>query len=129
MILFNGIVMPKGLLEEHSRMYAMGEKYADPGLKAVALAKFSFRGPKQISAASVNIATMIAFNSTPESDKDLRKAVLKILDLCRRPGGLLTNFELQKTVSSIPEVAYGLYRKAVERESQQSNIGVVTAKQ
>jgi hypothetical protein len=107
-------VLPKGLLDEHSRMYAMGEKYGISGLKALALAKFGSHGRRCISACSVNTATVIAFNSTPESDKRLREEVLRFLDVYRHAWQKVV--EIQKMISSMPEIAYGLYCKSVERD-------------
>jgi hypothetical protein len=107
-------VLPEGLLDEHSRMYAMGEKYGISGLKAVALTKFGSRGRRFITSRSVSSATVIAFNSTPESHKRLRKEVLRLLDIYRH--SWQKEVEIQKMILGMPEIAYGLYCKSVERE-------------
>jgi hypothetical protein len=116
-LIVNGKVVLKVLPHQHSRMYAMGEKYGIPGLKAVALGKFSewgCKGTKQIYTHHISTATVIAFNSTPGSDKSLREEVLKLLDGGRQ---LWKNdVAIQEMILSMPEVAYGLYRKSVERE-------------
>jgi len=108
-----GLDFPKAVLDEHSRMYAMGEKYGIQGLKRVALAKFQGRGgPRQMSKSSVIAAAVIAFNSTPESDKDLREAMLEHLDRSRQL--FKHSVPIQKMILSMPEVAYGLYRKSID---------------
>jgi hypothetical protein len=113
--IINDMVLPRALYHQHSMMYAMGEKYGILGLKAVALAKFSDSGPRYIDMYQVSTAAVIAFNSTPESDKRLREEVLKLLDSCRRHWK--NNVVVQEMILSTPEIAYGLYRKSVERES------------
>jgi hypothetical protein len=117
-------VLPKGLLDEHSRMYAMGEKYGIPGLKAVALTKFSSQIPRYITPCSVSTAAVIAFNSTPDSDKSLREEVLEVLDICRQ--AWKKQVAIQKTILSMPEIAYGLYCKSLERDLPSAH-GVIYA--
>lgn len=57
-------------------------------------------------------AAVIAFNSTPESDKDLREAMLEHLDRSRQL--FKHSVPIQKMILSMPEVAYGLYRKSID---------------
>lgn len=109
-----GLILPKALLDQHSRMYAMGEKYGIQGLKTVAVAKFKGQGPRQMTKSSLITATMIAFTSTPESDKDLREAVLDFLDRSRQQ--FKDCMPVQKMIQSMPEVSYGLYRKSIDRK-------------
>ncbi|CAD0107905.1 unnamed protein product [Aureobasidium uvarum] len=103
----------KGILAEHSRMYAMGEKYGIHELKAVALAKFRNSAYKGCDQSGLAAAIVIAFKSTPQTDTMLRETILKILDYngCH----FRCNAEIQGVISGIPDLAYGLYCKALER--------------
>ncbi|KAI4748053.1 amino acid transporter [Aureobasidium sp. EXF-12298] len=107
-----------GMLAEHSRMYAMGEKYGVPGLKALAIAKVQ-KAFVRIHHAGLAAATIIAYKSTPETDRGLRAAVLNALDCCRRLYD--DNEELQQIIFRISEISYGLYRRMIERETPGRN--------
>jgi hypothetical protein len=122
-----GELWVQGALAHHSRMYAMGEKYDIAGMKAAALAKFLSLNNQVVTSGTLIPAIIIAFNSTLASDKDLREAVLTMVDDCRQLGDFLTNTQLQNIISTIPEIAYGLYRKAIEREKRQFDVFTVFA--
>jgi hypothetical protein len=118
----DGVEWREGFFDEHSRMYAMGEKYGIPGLKCLALAKFGCLCQKKVRVPSVIAGTVIAFNSTPELDKDLRKEVLRFLHGSRRTW---TNYaKLHAMILSMPEVAYGLYLMSIERDLLGGNDGM-----
>lgn len=103
-----------GLFAEHSRMYAMGDKYGIPGLKAVALAKLCDLDDLAFSANMVRAAPVIAFNSTPDSDQPLREAIVELIDVFHQAPIIRNNKLLQKAISTIPELAYSLYCKSWE---------------
>lgn len=103
-----------GILSEHSRMYAMGEKYGIPGLKAVARTKFRDASMSFLGHAGLAAAIIIAFKSTPETVKGLRTDVLEALYQSR--GWYTNDEEVWRTVASIPELAYDLFRKILQRE-------------
>jgi hypothetical protein len=110
----NGAEMPESLSDVHSRLYAMGEKYGIPGLKAVALQKFGCVSGKIVRTPSMIRATVIAFNSTPESDKSLRMEVLRVLHDSRRIWKDRT--PVHTMILSMPEVGYGLYLRSIEQD-------------
>lgn len=113
-IRINNVMWREALLDEHSRMYAMGEKYGIPGLKSVALTKFMGQFPKVMVRDCLVPTTVIAFNSTPESDKDLRKAVIEMLHGSHRVWK--GEAAVHKMILGMPEVAYALYLKSTERD-------------
>ncbi|KAH0278418.1 hypothetical protein KCU91_g2487, partial [Aureobasidium melanogenum] len=104
----------KGAVAEHSRMYAMGEKYGIPGLKNLAIAKFRLSAITWVNHAGLAAGIAIVYNSTPEADKGLRKEVIEALDRYRLY--YTSNSEIQKMIASIPDLCYGLYRKVLEHE-------------
>lgn len=104
----------KGVVAEHSRMYAMGEKYGIPGLKSLAIARFRQSSLIHLNHAGLASGIIIVYNGTPEADKGLRKEVIEALDLCRMY--YKDNSETQKMIADIPDLCYGLYRSYVERE-------------
>lgn len=103
----------KGLLAEHSRMYAMGEKYGIPGLKTLAATKFR-KTMTYFNHAGLTAGIIIAYKSTPEADKQLRDVVLDGVDSYRVL--YLEDAEIQQIISSIPDLAYGLFLRCARRE-------------
>ncbi|CAD0095351.1 unnamed protein product [Aureobasidium mustum] len=101
----------KGIMAEHSRMYAMGEKYGIPGLKSLAVAKFrrAYAGATHTGLAA---SLVIVYKSTPESDKGLRSLLLGLLSIYGRR--YKENTEIQQIISSIPDLCYGLYQRCLE---------------
>lgn len=104
----------KGMLAEHSRMYAMGEKYGIPGLKTLAVANFQ-KSFIRIHHAGLAAGIIIAYKSTPEADKALRNQILLLLDLYARH--YMENQEIQQIISSIPGLAYALYRECLKHRT------------
>ncbi|TIA39674.1 hypothetical protein D6C78_03087 [Aureobasidium pullulans] len=105
--------LTQGTLAEHARMYAMGEKYGVPGLKALAVAKFlaAIRGTN----AGLTAAIMIAYSATPESDQVLRTVIIEILyHLCKVFEDV---DEIQQVISRLPDLLYGLYRKMLKEKT------------
>ncbi|RYO37466.1 hypothetical protein AA0111_g2145 [Alternaria arborescens] len=72
-----GIVASQLLVS--AKMYGIGDKYDVPGLKQLALAKFSFACEKYWESQQFAPAAHYAFSTTPESDKGLRDIVAKTI--------------------------------------------------
>lgn len=105
--------LTQGTLAEHARMYAMGEKYGVPGLKALAVAKFlaAIRGTND----GLTAAIMIAYSATPESDRGLRNVIIEILHhYCKVFEDV---DEIQEVISALPDLCYGLYRKMLKEKT------------
>ncbi|KAI5211419.1 hypothetical protein AUEXF2481DRAFT_25775 [Aureobasidium subglaciale EXF-2481] len=102
----------QGILAEHARMYAMGEKYGIPGLKVLAAAKYKALGVRTL--AGLAAAIMITFKGTVSTDKVLRTMVSYHIDILRYTHRNVP--ELRRTISEIPELAFELYQRALERE-------------
>jgi hypothetical protein len=66
-----------GILIEHARMYAMGDKYGIRGLKDLALRKYD-EAYLHTSAGFAN-SIIVAFTSTTDNDMDLRNVTTKYL--------------------------------------------------
>jgi len=99
----------QGVLAVHSKMYAMGEKYQIPGLKALAVRKY---GSGWLStSAGFNTAIVIAYMSTPETDRHLREVIVDILS---RDKWLAKRDVVCQTVKEIPELLYDLYRRLMD---------------
>ncbi|KAG9737442.1 hypothetical protein KCU73_g9999, partial [Aureobasidium melanogenum] len=103
----------KGMLAEHSRMYAMGEKYGIPGLKTLAVANFQ-ESFIRIHHAGLAAGIIIAYKSTPETDKVLRRRVSQLLDLHRQQ--YMEDAEIHQIISKIPDLACDLYQQCLKRE-------------
>ncbi|TIA67442.1 hypothetical protein D6C76_08689 [Aureobasidium pullulans] len=102
----------QGILAQHSRMYAMGEKYGIPGLKALATTRYKEMSWK--TDLGLTAAIMIAFKGTHDQDTRLRSTVLSQLDALRL---IFKGYpDVQKILSETPEIAQELYRRALERE-------------
>jgi hypothetical protein len=100
----------KGVLAVHSKMYAMGDKYQTPGLKALAARNF---GPCwEKTFAGLNTAIVIAFMSTPETDQALRMEIVNELGkhMC-----IAKNDVVDNTIKELPELVYALYRKIMTK--------------
>ncbi|KAH0142151.1 hypothetical protein KCU67_g14171, partial [Aureobasidium melanogenum] len=102
------------MLAEHSRMYAMGEKYGVPGLKTLAIAKVQ-EALVRIHHAGLAAATIIAYKSTPEADKAMRKQISLILDVYGPQYVEVT--EIQQIILTVPGLAYALYREALRNRN------------
>lgn len=102
--------LAKGVLVVHSKMYAMGDKYQVPGLKALAARKFGPCWTK--TCAGLNTAIVIAFVSTPDTDQTLRKI---LTDTCGRNISIPRDPAVDQTIKEIPELLYAVYRKFLDR--------------
>ncbi|KAI4746980.1 hypothetical protein E4T50_02741 [Aureobasidium sp. EXF-12298] len=99
----------KGVLAIHSKMYAMGDKYQVPGLKALAVRKFKLSYEK--TCAGFDTAAVIAFMSTPETEQGMRQV---IVDTLGRYPWIAKNEVVNMTVKKIPELLYAFYRRLVK---------------
>jgi NAD/NADP transhydrogenase beta subunit len=99
------------LLVTHSKMYAMGEKYQAPGLKALATRKFNANGLNTMTRG-LGTAIVIAFMGTPETYQELRE---EIIDALAVKIGIAKNPAMDMTIKEIPELVYALYRKLLNR--------------
>ncbi|KAG9849350.1 hypothetical protein KCU98_g4944, partial [Aureobasidium melanogenum] len=104
----------KGILAEHSRMYAMGERYGVPGLKALAIANFQ-KSFIALNHAGLAAGIIIAHKSTPEADKALRSQIWFLLDIYIYH--YMEDQEIQQIISSIPGLAYALYRERLKHRT------------
>ncbi|KAG9850659.1 hypothetical protein KCU98_g4235, partial [Aureobasidium melanogenum] len=101
--------LSKGPLVQHARMYAMGEKYGVPGLKALALRKFT---PSKIKAVpGLCSAMVIAYVSTPDTDQNMRN---KIIEFFLENRHALKIKLLDKTLRELPDLVYALLREVWE---------------
>ncbi|KAI4730431.1 hypothetical protein E4T49_01791 [Aureobasidium sp. EXF-10728] len=103
-----------GSFLQHTRMYAMGAKYAIPGLKDLALARFSRPCDGNNTVQNLMSAAVIAYSRTQETDKRLREAIVTVFDANRR--AIKDLAWVSKIVSKLPELAFELYLKSVKRE-------------
>ncbi|KAG9591239.1 hypothetical protein KCU77_g4705, partial [Aureobasidium melanogenum] len=72
-----GECLSEGPLAQHARMYAMGEKYGVPGLKALALEKFS---PRTIEISGLCTAMVVTYASTSDADQDMRNKFVRLFN-------------------------------------------------
>ncbi|CAD0095333.1 unnamed protein product [Aureobasidium mustum] len=96
----------KGVLAEHAKMYAIGEKYGIAGLKGLAAKRFG--EDFQNTFAGLGTAIVIAFKSTPETDQTLRKLIVDKLCSYR---WVAANGVVDEAVEQIPELVHSLYRR------------------
>ncbi|KAH0344050.1 hypothetical protein KCU83_g8539, partial [Aureobasidium melanogenum] len=97
-----------GILIDHARMYAMGDKYGISGRKA--LVKSKFEDILKYTCAGLIKSMRIACISTVESDKGLRQLIVNkfhaynVTTSLGRP-------ETDQNVKDLPELGYALLRK------------------
>jgi hypothetical protein len=95
-----------GVLATHSKMYAMGEYYGVPRLKALALKKFElcFR----TMTAGLSTAIDVAFSSMPDGDRALRQLIIDMLagQPCTARRKAMT-----KKIRDRSELYHALYRR------------------
>lgn len=105
----------KGVLADHAKMYAMGEKYQVPGLVSVALSKY--QACLKETCAGFGTSIIIAFMGTIETEigQDLRNA---IIDSLGDSEWMVEHQALEKTIEEIPELVYTLYRRLLVRSRQ-----------
>lgn len=101
------IVLKTGLLLEHAKMYALGDKYGLPGLKDLALKKYE-EAYLFTSAGFANSIT-VAFTSTIDSDMALRNVIITILagNMCF----FMSKPKIDQIVKDLPLLSHALLRK------------------
>jgi uncharacterized protein YihD (DUF1040 family) len=96
-----------GILIDHAKMYAMGDKYGIPGLKSLARTKFN--EALQYTGAGLVKAMRITYTSTVDLDKDLRLVIVDTLhgnmSIC------LNTPEVDRAIKELPELAHALLRQ------------------
>ncbi|KAH0148142.1 hypothetical protein KCU67_g11572, partial [Aureobasidium melanogenum] len=105
---FKDYTLDDGILIDHARMYAMGDKYGVPGLKAIA--KCKFEDILRYTCAGLAKAMRIAYISTVESDKGLRQLIVNKL-YAYNVATSLGRPEIDQNVKDLPELGYALLRK------------------
>ncbi|KAG9552065.1 hypothetical protein KCU77_g7183, partial [Aureobasidium melanogenum] len=101
---------PAEKVSDHARMYAMGEKYGIQMLKALANTKF--RHSFEDGRGDQETAIVIAFKSTPDSDRVLRATIISSLGA---PAMLGQTLGMDETIKEIPDLVYHLYRRLMWR--------------
>ncbi|THY95587.1 hypothetical protein D6C93_05001 [Aureobasidium pullulans] len=96
-----------GILIDHAKMYAMGDKYGIPGLRSLARTKFN--EALQYTGAGLVKAMRIAYTSTVDSDKDLRLVIVDKLH--GNMSFCLNTPEVDRAIKELPELAHALLRK------------------
>ncbi|KAI5257413.1 hypothetical protein E4T42_01002 [Aureobasidium subglaciale] len=102
--------LTKGILADHARMYAMGEKYGIPRLKTLALAKY--KECFDTTNSGLCTALVIAFSGIAEPDHNFQEMVTH--DLWSWSCMFKNNSIIQDVIRSTPELSYGLYAKYLE---------------
>ncbi|KAG9573132.1 hypothetical protein KCU77_g15310, partial [Aureobasidium melanogenum] len=97
-----------GILIDHARMYAMGDKYGISGRKA--LVKSKFEDILKYTCAGLVKAMRIAYISTVESDKGLRQLIVYKLHAYNVTISL-GRLEIDQNVKDLPELGCALLRK------------------
>lgn len=93
----------------HSKMYAAGDQYGVPGLKALALDKFKIQLTRHWDSPEFAEAIHIVYSSTPASDKEMREAVADTLGW---HGQLLDQPEIEVAILEINGLAYELLKRS-----------------
>jgi hypothetical protein len=96
-----------GILIEHARMYAMGDKYGIPGLKELALEKYD-EAYRYTSAGFAN-SIIIAFTSTLDTDMALRNVIITYLDSALDI--YMTKPKIDQINRNFPQLSHALIRK------------------
>lgn len=105
---FKDYTLDDGILIDHARMYAIGDKYGIPGLKA--LAKSKFEDILKFTCAGLVKAMRIAYVSTVDEDKGLRQLIVNKLHAYNIATSL-GKPEIDENVRDLPELGYALLRK------------------
>ncbi|KAG9523008.1 hypothetical protein KCV07_g2639, partial [Aureobasidium melanogenum] len=106
-----GECLSRGPLARHARMYAMGEKYGVPGLKALALVKFS--PAKTMAWCGLCTALVVTYASTPDTDQDMRNKFVELFNKFPKVAALDMT---AKTLQEIPDLVFALFRKLLDEK-------------
>ncbi|KAG9528515.1 hypothetical protein KCU93_g4215, partial [Aureobasidium melanogenum] len=103
--------LSRGPMAQHARMYAMGEKYGVPGLKALALVKVS--PTKTMAWFGLCTALVVTYASTPDTDQEMRNKFVELLN--KNPDVAAINMTA-KTLQEIPDLVFALFRKLLDEK-------------
>ncbi|KAB5531395.1 hypothetical protein GE09DRAFT_1146941 [Coniochaeta sp. 2T2.1] len=98
---------PNSNLVIHSRVYALGEKYAVEGLMAVALAKFVSEAKVHWESKDFLQAVEYIYSATPEHDRGLRDAVKDVF--YKNRWDLMHNEDAMRCLREVPDLAYDVF--------------------
>ncbi|KAH0154084.1 hypothetical protein KCU67_g9204, partial [Aureobasidium melanogenum] len=103
----------EGCLVQHARMYAMGDKYGVPGLKALALRKFKTNLESDLKHTYFELASVIAitFLGTPSTDQSLREEVVGFFHTHQNTSN---NPLMVVIIKEHPDLVYALYRQLLQ---------------
>jgi hypothetical protein len=107
--------LSKGVLVVHAKMYAMGEKYQVPALKALAKRKFGECWSK--TNAGFCTAIVIAFMGTSEMDQGLRNEIVGMIHIGTSVSPMSSEI-LDGTIKQIPELVYALYQQLLKERKK-----------
>ncbi|KAG9842764.1 hypothetical protein KCU98_g8109, partial [Aureobasidium melanogenum] len=100
-------VLKEGLLIDHAKMYAMGDKYGVSGLKDLALRKYQ-EAYEHTSEGFAN-SMIVIYTSTIDNDMDLRNVIIKILS--KDMNNLMSKPQINQNVKDLPLLSHTLLRK------------------
>lgn len=102
-----------GMLIEHAKMYAMGDKYGVRGLKDLALKKYE--EAYVYTSAGFADSILIAYTSTIDNDKEPRNVIIKFLsvDLIN----LMSKPKINQNVKDLPQLSHALLRKQLKLDA------------
>lgn len=102
-----------GILVEHAKMYAIGDKYGIRGLKDLALKKYE--DAYTYTSAGFAESILVAHTSTIDNDMDLRNVIVKFLntDLTN----LMSKPKINQNVKDLPQLSHALLRKQLKLDA------------
>ncbi|KAI4729520.1 hypothetical protein E4T49_02587 [Aureobasidium sp. EXF-10728] len=104
----------EGLLIDHAKMYAMGDKYGIPGLKDLALRRYQ-EAYEHTSAGFAN-SMVVIYTSTIDNDMELRNVVIKILNDDIK--NLMSKPKINQNVKDLPLLSHALLLKRLKLNVQ-----------
>ncbi|KAK8208940.1 hypothetical protein M8818_003903 [Zalaria obscura] len=104
-------VISQSHLIVHTKMYALGEKYGIPGLKALALVRFEESANIHWRGAEFAEAIPVIYTSTIEQDRGLRDAVVR--KTISERTSLLRKVEIETVMKDINQFAYDIVKEAM----------------
>ncbi|KAI4718035.1 hypothetical protein E4T48_05770 [Aureobasidium sp. EXF-10727] len=104
----------EGLLIDHAKMYAMGDKYGVLGLKDLALRRYQ-EAYEYTSAGFAN-SMIVIYTSTIDNDMDLRNVVIEILNDDIKV--MMSKPEINQNVKDLPLLSHALLRKQLKLDVQ-----------
>jgi hypothetical protein len=107
---FNKTYMLKtGILIDHASMYATGDKYGVPGLRALARKKYQ-EAYLHTSAGFAN-SMIVTYTSTIDNDMSLRSVIIEIMS--GNLTYLISKPDINEIVKGLPGLSHALLRKSL----------------